>query len=309
MHDKKRFLIPLGAALAGGILAFLLSLGSGGNAAWQLRQWLRQLSESGSSGNLFAWGIVLGLSLLPALGLLLPGRQRADWLLLLAGAEILGGLYYLVNPSLIFPADLNDLHWLAAIWALGTLGCVASTVVVWALLRTLAALELSPGKLLPGLLWWTAVIYSFLAAAGAVQEVLTQIEAVQAGNTDSGRVFSSGVLLWILAALRLVPILLSAWVIQFGSGLTRAMEDAPFAEATVALAALAARRCALAARICLLITVGCNLLQLIWMPKAADVHFTVYLPVGTLALCAAMLVLCRYFQRAKAVSDDNDSII
>lgn len=309
MDAKKRFLIPLGASFAGAVFAFLVSFRNGSSAAWELRQWLRELSESGFAGNLSAWGIVFGVSLLPALGLLLPRRQRADWLLLLIGAEIFGGLYYLVNPSLIFPAEFTDPQWQTSVWAMGALGCTASTAAVWVLLRILSALERSPGKLLPGLLWWTAVLYSFLAAAGAVREVLSQIEAVKAGNSDPARVFSSEVLLWILAALRLAPILLSARLIQLGSGLTRAMEDAPFADSTVALAAHAARRCALAARICLLMTLICNLLQLIWMPRAADVHFTVYLPVGTLALCAAMLVLCRYFQRAKAVSDDNDSII
>lgn len=309
MYDKKRILIPAGAALAGAVFAFLLSSWTGDNAAWALRQWLRQLSESGDAGNIAAWGMVLGASAIPALGLFWKGRQQADWLLLLAGAEIFWGLYYLVNPSMIFPADLRDLKWQVTVWAMGALGCVVSTAAVWALLRTLGALEKSPVKLLPRLLWWTAVLYSFLAAAGEVREVLAKIEVVQAGNTDPDRVFSSGVLLWILAALHLAPVLLGVWVIQLGSGLTSAMEDAPFAEETVALAGIAARRCALAARVSLLLAVACNLLQLVWLPKAAEVHFTVYLPVGTLALCAAMLVLCRYFQRAKAVSDDNDSII
>lgn len=309
MCDKKRFLIPAGAALAGAVFAFLLFSWTGDNAAWALRQWLRQLSESGSAENCAAWGIVLALSALPALGLFWRGRRQADWLLLLAGAEIFWGLYYLVNPSMIFPADLRNLQWQTTVWAMGVLGCVVSTIVVWALLRTLSALEQSPARLLPKLLWWTSVLYSFLAAAGEVREVLAKMEAVQAGNTDPGRVFSSGMLLWTLAALRLIPVLLGAGVIQLGSGLTRAMEDTPFAEETVALAGIAARRCALAARVSLLLAVVCNLLQLAWLPKAAEVHFTVYLPVGTLALCAAILVLCRYFRRAKAVSDDNDSII
>ena len=309
MHEKKRFLLPGGAALAGAVFAWLTASWAGGNAAWEVRQWLRQLSESGSVGNCAAWGIVLGVSVLPALGLFWQGRKPADWLLLLAGLVIFWGLYYLVNPSLIFPADLRDLQWQTTFWAMGALGCVASTVAVWALLRTLDTLEHSPGKLLPRLLWWTAVLYSFLAAAGEVREVLAKMEAVQAGNTDPGRVLNSEVLLWILAALHLVPVNLGAWIIQLGSGLTSAMEDAPFAAETVALAGAAARRCALAARVSLLTAVGSNLLQLVWMPWAAEVHFTVYLPVGTLALCAAMLLLCRYFQRAKAVSDDNDSII
>ena len=37
--------------------------------------------------------------------------------------------------------------------------------------------------------------------------------------------------------------------------------------------------------------------------------FTVSFPVSTVLLAAAFRLLCRYFRRAKAVSDDNDSII
>ena len=59
---------PLAALLPVGTLA---GLGS----------WLRELSLSGPGGNAGAWAIVLGLTALPALGLLWRGRRRADWLL------------------------------------------------------------------------------------------------------------------------------------------------------------------------------------------------------------------------------------
>ena len=64
----------------------------------RLGRWLRELSLSGPGGNAAAWAVVLALAALPALGLLWRGRCRWDWLLALAGGEILGGLFFLVNP-------------------------------------------------------------------------------------------------------------------------------------------------------------------------------------------------------------------
>ncbi len=120
---------------------------------------------------------------------------------------------------------------------------------------------------------------------------------------------SSAALLWAVAAIELIPSVLGAWVLLWGGELAWALDQAPFAGETVDLAEATARRCTLVARISLLTAVGCNLLQLVCVPAAASVSFSVYLPVGTLALCGVLLLLCKYFRRAKAVSDDNDSII
>lgn len=306
---KTSWLWPLLWAATGGAAAAALK------ALWSIpgesaaRTWLRSLSLSGPAGNALAWVLVLALSALPALGLLRRGRRRTDWLLLLAGGEILAGLYFWVNPALIFPAELSGIPGLEQGWALAA-GCgAAGTLAAWALLRLLGGLERSPAGLLPGLLRWASAAYGALAGASGVLSVLRAIEKVSAGNTAQARVMTSAVLLWVLAAIELIPSILGAWTLLWGGELVSALERDPFAGETVALAEAVARRCAWTARAALLTAVGCNLLQLLCVPVAASVSVSVYLPVGTLALCAALLVLCRYFRRAKAVSDDNDSII
>ena len=65
-----------GAAVALAAAAPLAALLPAGTLAG-LGDWLRELSLSGPGGNAGAWGIALGLSALPALGLLLRGRRRA----------------------------------------------------------------------------------------------------------------------------------------------------------------------------------------------------------------------------------------
>lgn len=306
---NRNWLWPLFWTLLGGAAA------AAAKALWTVpgesgaRTWLRTLSLSGPGGNALAWTLVLTLSVLPALGLLWRGRRRADWLLLLAGVEILAGLYFWVNPTLIFPAELSGIPGLEQGWALAA-GCsAAGTLAAWALLRLLGALERSPAGLLPGVLRWASALYGALAGASAVLDVLRAVEKAAAGNTDQTRVMTSAALLWTLAVIELIPSVLGAWTLLWGGELSRALDRDPFAGETVALAEAVARRCARVARAALLTAVGGNLLQLICVPAAASVSFSVYLPVGTLALCAALLLLCRYFRRAKAVSDDNDSII
>ena len=304
---------PVVAAAAGGLLGALLQTLGPSAVVGPLAtfgQWLRQLSLSGGSGNIAAWAIVTAISLLPALGLLWKGRSKADCLLLLSGAELLAALYFLVNPALAYPgvSGLGE-NFMAQSWGLVSGGCVLGTLAAWVLLRVLGQLEKKPVSMLPGLLFWAAMLYALLVGANAVQSLLTDIAAVADGNTDAARVASSSGLLAVLTVIQAVPSLLAAWVLLWGGSLAKALDEAPFEEETVALAESIAHRCGQVARVSLLISVAGNLLQLLFFSRAASIHVTIHLPVLTLALCAVLLLLCKYFRRAKAVSDDNATII
>lgn len=126
----------------------------------QFGNWLRALSLSGGSGNAAAWGIVLGLTALPALGLLWKGRRKADWLLLLASGEILAGLFYLVNPTLLVAA-----YDARAFIVLAAAGCVAATLLAWAVLRGLQNILAAerPGQTMERLLRWSSWALAWLS--------------------------------------------------------------------------------------------------------------------------------------------------
>jgi len=309
---NKNGLWPLLSALCGALMAAAFWKLNGISALGVLgvcSVWLRTLSLSGTVGNLTAWALVVSISMLPALGLIRRERQRADWLLLLASLELFTGLYFLVNPTLIFPMELAELEHLAQGWGLVAGGCVLSTLVVWGLLRLLRELEQSPARLLPRILFWTAVLYGSFAGMITTWRTISVMEDVAASNTDHNRVLTSGVILVVLAVIELIPPLLGTWVLLWGGTLAETLDQAPFAEETVELAETIARQCALVARLSLTMAVGCNLLRLLSVPWTAWTSITVYLPLVTLALCAALALLCQYFRRAKAVSDDNNSII
>lgn len=304
--------IPL-AAVLGGVLLWpvqaLLDLEHPG-ALSALGEWLRELSLSGRGGNALAWAVVLAVSALPVLGLLWKGRSHADWLLLLTGSELLAGLYGLVNPGLVFPVrSAADSGVLAQGWGLTALGCAVGTLIAWALLRLLRRLEPAPERLLPPVLTWAGVIYALAAGFAAVSTLAADLSAVAQSNSDRGRVLSSALLLAVTALLKLLPQVLGAMVPVWGGELARSLSEAPFEESTVVLAERVARRCAGVAKLSLLLAVAGNALQLACASAAALVKIRIQLPVLTLALCAVLFLLCRYFRQAKAVSDDNATII
>ena len=54
---------------------------------------------------------------------------------------------------------------------------------------------------------------------------------------------------------------------------------------------------------------GYFFLNLLLLPQLRKVSFTMTLPLVSVALSAALFLLCRYVQQGKAIHDDNQSII
>ena len=273
----------------------------------KIGEWLRELSLSGGTGNAAAWAVVLALTAFPALGLLWRPRCKWDWLLPLAAAEIFAGLYLLVNPAMIsteYPAG-------DAI-SMAMAGSVSATVLAWAILRWLTKMENSPslGKTLERLLKWSAVVIGWLYAWSEGAAALEKIHAVAESNT------APGVVLWptygaivLLAIADYIPTLLGCAMLLWGGRLARLLEADPFGEDTVALAQRVSRSCGRVAAVSLLVCVGGNLAQFLLLPVLRSMNFSVSFPLLTVLLAAALDLLCRYLRRAKAVSDDNESII
>ena len=273
----------------------------------QLGKWLRALSLSSGWGNIAAWAVVLGLTALPALGLLWQPRCRWDWLLPLAAAEIFAGLYLLVNPSLVsgqYPA--GDFIALAAA------GTISATVLAWAILRWLAKMESSKslGQTLEWLLKWSAVLIGWLAAWSEGAAALEKLRAVAAGNTAPAAVLlPTDAAIILLAIADYILTLLGCAMLLWSGKLARLLETEPFGEQTVAMAEKVSRGCERVAAASLLVCVGGNLTQMLLLPVLHNTDFSVSFPLLTVLLAASLDLLCRYLRRAKEVSDDNASII
>ena len=222
-------------------------------------------------------------------------------------AEIFAGLYLLVNPTLVsaeYPAG--------QMIALAVGGSLCATLLAWAILRWMMRMENSPslGQTLERLLKCSAVILGWLAAWSQGAAALEKIHAAAAGNT------APGVVLWptnaaviFLAIADLIPTLLGCAMLLWGGKLARMLEADPFAEDTVALAEQLSRRCGQVAAASLLVCVAGNLAQMALLPVLRTMNFSVSFPLVTVLLAVSLDLLCRYLRRAKAVSDENESII
>lgn len=310
---KKQTIFAAAAFLLGCMIAAALGTPSAARIAEPLvgfGQWLRSLSLSGTAGNLGAWAVVILISCLPALGLLWKKRSYADLLLALSGAEIFAMLYYLVNPTRI--SDV--LTWIdgaavAKMWGLVSAGCVAGTLICWALLRFLKNLARKPADILPLFLFWTAIAYAFMLGLGCVQETSQAIQEMTAGNTQQNLIQSSRTMLIVLHILALLPDLMGVWVLLLAGKLAISLENSPFSEETVTLAENISAKSFLIAKLSLLLTVVGNALQLLFFSKLLNVKMEIHVPLLTLVLCAVLMLLCKYFRNAKAIHDDNISII
>ena len=186
-------------------------------------------------------------------------------------------------------------------------------MLAWAVLRglkhILAAEE--PGRTMERLLRWSSWALAFLAAVAQGVGVWQQIRSVAENNTalDTGALMPTYLTLIVLAVMDLIPTLLCCQILRWGGKLALRMDADPFGGETVTLAEKLGGSCARVAAASVGICVAGNLLQFFLLPVLRTVHFNVSFPFAPVLLAAVLGLLCRYFRRAKEVSDDNESII
>lgn len=319
--------------LAAGFLAFLLAVFRSFSPSASLLEGLtaagaglRQLSLSGFPGNLCAWCIVYLLSSLPLLLMLwqwrLWRRSGSDWLAGLSALLIFLGLFALVNPTLF------QGQWTALLTQLPSLSfwsAALSVLVCWLVLRILKKLEGSGfealGHALSILLNGAGVLIVFSAVYSAASGCAAAFQAAQenvpsALNTALGansqivELSQNSILLFCaLTLLELLPSLLGAVVLLWGSTFAQVVTADPFSAEAVELCERTARGCRRVVQWSVVLSLCSNLVQLAALPYMSQVNFSIHIPLFTLILSTALFLLCLCFQRGRALQEDNDSII
>lgn len=310
---KGKRLFALLCALVLGVLTGLWA-GTGATLSVYLShagEALRSLALSDVWGNLAAWAVVLALSALPLLLLVFPGGRgsltRTDTLLPLSSLLLFLALFFAVNPTLLSNP-------LPEYWVLGAAGSALCAVVCWLVLRLLASLDRRDITALAGLLALLltacALLMAFAAGFNSTAAFLVKAQTIQEGNTGAPDAAQTTIgFRGLLAVLNTIPDLLGSGVLLWGSDLARTLARGPFEEEALAQCEKTANGCRRVIQAAVLLSLGTNLLQLVLDSVLTSQSYTLSLPLSTLALAAALFLLCRCIQQGKALLDDSRSII
>ncbi len=317
---RAKLLLALEAAACLALCVPLAETG-GGAAAMAfpfapLGRLLRAMSEAGPFGNACAWAAYMLLCLLPLGYLMLRARRgRAgvqDALLVLMSALLFFQMYCMVNPGLL-PHALGMLGTEPGAGA-AALGCafyaLLAAYLVLRFIRT--AMSAEPAGLIrccKTLLAALAAVLVFGAFALAPASLVSAVREVLAGNTDSGGL----VLTWLFLALgcgvRVSAYLLDLWVLETVVHLLDVWRKDPWSEDAVHAAGFLARRSALALMATVLISLAYQLAQLLCMAWLRKIDMAVSVPLGSVALVLAALMLAQFLREGKRLKDDNDLFI
>ena len=271
--------------------------------------WLRRLSLSGSLGNGLATAIYVLLCLLPAALFLfrwLKGKRHLEDLLLpAASAALFYSLYLLINPalaearySLMAKPALNGLVWvLIAAW------------LVLALLRLAFEDKRGVEKCGKLILFALAAVYVFCLFYQFPAEAIGEIRALNAANTCHSELKWS----WFVIALRALsaaaPCVLSLFALYLSRLLLDAAVEDRYSEQTLLLSGRLARFCRAALTAEVLLCAGVYLLQIVLAPQLRSIRFDVKLPVSSVAVALAALLLSRLLGESKQLKEDNDLFV
>lgn len=270
---------------------------------------LRALSLSGGAGNAAAIVLYALLCLLPAgLFLFRYGKEKfayEDVLLPICSIALFYSLYLLINPalaearySLMAKPALNGLVWvLLAAW------------LVLHLLRMAFKDREGTKKCGCILLFAMAAVYVFALFYMVPADAAEEIFSLNKANTDHGALGPSYFAMVLRAAASAVPYGLDLAALEMAYTLLDSAFADRYSERTLACSHRLARFCRVALTVDMLLCAGVYLLQLCMAPKLRSVSFDIVLPLSSVAVTLAALLLSRLIGEGKQLKEDNDLFV
>lgn len=272
---------------------------------------LRALSLISDAGNVAAWVIFWVLGLLPLTGMwyLRKHRAAADWLLAIFALLLVLSLYEMINPGWLLPSlvieEMGPLMLNSALWAI---------ILAWLVLRFADLLK--DAGVSKALKWMDilccilCIVITISIFGTGFSGLLASFDSVKAGNTMVGISFSGTFAVMTLKyILDCVPMVLDMVILLTARKLLEAMEDQIFGEAAVKAAEAVAELCRKNLKVMMLATLASNLVQVVFASRLLNTNFSVELPVSSIAIAAAAMLLCRCFAESHRLQSDNEMII
>jgi len=277
---------------------------------------LRLLSLSGDFGNVVAIFIYCLICLLPiAMILLLRKKHKLfaeDGLLVLLSAALFAVLYLMINPGIIS-------SWMGSVAGL-TVGKAALGVTVYSVifgyiaLRALRLFAVSGTTKLAGyisiMLRLLNVIFIFMVFGSYFGSMLNSIAALRAGNVENEHLLGTSYVFLVLQFLvNALPYMFNIVIIFATLRWFDEMRADRYSAETNAAAARASRLCATALIVITLVSIGFNLLQLLFAGSLMIINTSIQIPVFSIAFVLAVLLLTRLLADNKELKDDIDMFV
>lgn len=274
---------------------------------------LRALSLAGTAGNIAAILLYAGICLIPAAVWLmkLKAAQGEDILLALLSVVLFPVLYLTVNPHLQ-ETYLGEMQALMGTEMLGI--AVYSILAGWAALKILrkcfAAGQENLLDYLKALLIAIAAFLILGAFGTGLDGLLASFEKLRSGNSAlAGRLGMSYFFLVVQYLVDILPNVLICGVITKAVALIGEMKREAYSDAVTEGAEALSAACGRMIKIVVTTNIFCNLLQMVFLKDIQVVNTVIQLPLTTLTLAVALLLMARFIQSHKELKEENESFI
>jgi hypothetical protein len=281
----------------------------------QIGLMLRNLSLSGTAGNVAAIILYIIISLVPCAFLFVRkkhGLRLEDGLLALLSAVLFFVLYYMINPNPISSwfATATGISITKAILG-GTAYSVICAYIILRVLRLFFSGSLEKlQKYMMVFLYLFGIAFVYLIFGTEFSKLLDYFATLQAGNTGNEHLLgTSYAFLVIQFIVDSLPYALDILVVFSGITLLHELTVDRYSTAAVEAAERLSRLCGVVLTIMVLVTAVFNILQTLFIKSLFIVDISVQIPLLSIAFVLAALLLSRFIAENKKLKDDNDSII
>ena len=278
---------------------------------------LRSLSVSGAAGNTVAIAAYCVLCLLPIMYLLfrvIKKRAKAeDCLLVLLSAVLFAVIYWMINPAYLARhfglAELVSAN--RAISGISVYSILTGYVVLRAMRAFAKNATGSMLRYLRVLLGVLCAVFIYTIFASQLSGLIAAMQKLTETNTalEGSQLMPSYIFLVIQYIVSALPHALSIVIAIEGFDLIKALEENQYGEAVVSSAQKISRICRGSVVAIMLSQISANILQLALGAIVHSSYYTLSIPLLSIIFVLAALLLAKYFEQARQLKDDNDSII
>ena len=281
----------------------------------QIGEALRTLSLASAAGNIAATAIYLFISIAPVLYLVYRvARQKKepdaiDILLIMMSVMLFIMMYFMVNPGYINSGLYGAMPGKGAALAMTFWSMAVGYAVLKCMKASAGTDEKKLTKYLKMILIAVAAVISINMILGIFTEVIPAARGVKEIDQQLNSDYNTALFLWIKYFADKVPSVLNIVVIIHGVKMVDQLRLDRYSQATIAAAENLSRICRISVTVMILTSIAVNLFQFLVWTKVYKTSYVVDIPLLSIVLCIAVLLLAKFFASDKAMKEDHDMII